>query len=155
MVSVNTSEFLTHGKIGVIVLGMNANTVKEVLGEPDNVGGESRKYKWPNIWLYGDFQLIFDKVERKLNMIVVEFDCGNEPISGGHAFKLTPVFIRKGLSTEDIMTFLSSEGIDFQEVKPLEEGTSRLKVGRTTFIFDDTQGKDFGLVHMSVSSSDY
>ncbi len=38
---------------------MIEDEVRQTLGEPDAVGGMSRKYKEPNIWLYGMVEVYF------------------------------------------------------------------------------------------------
>lgn len=42
-----------------IHLGMNRDEVVAVLGEPDAVGGSSRKYKTPGIYRYGEIEYHF------------------------------------------------------------------------------------------------
>ena len=40
--------------------GMTRTEVVTVLGEPDNTGGTSRKYRTPCIYVYGDIELTFE-----------------------------------------------------------------------------------------------
>jgi hypothetical protein len=41
---------------GRIRLGMTREEVRSLLGDPDDTGGASRKYKHPCIWKYGDVE---------------------------------------------------------------------------------------------------
>lgn len=67
-------------------IGMLRDDIVKILGEPDDVGMTSRKYKVPSIWLYGDIEFHFIPVtshhhidESYLFMIYRE-ECGNPQI---------------------------------------------------------------------------
>jgi len=57
-VSLNT--LLRTGRLGELRRGMTQEEVRAMLGEPDAVGGGSRKYPYPSIFLYGTVELNFD-----------------------------------------------------------------------------------------------
>lgn len=40
--------------------GMNREEVVSAIGEPEDKGGTSRKYKTPSVYKYGDLQLWFE-----------------------------------------------------------------------------------------------
>lgn len=46
-------------EISKIKIGMTRDEVMSILGEPDDVGGTSKKYKTPCVYVYGDFELSF------------------------------------------------------------------------------------------------
>ena len=39
---------------------MSSDDLRAALGEPDDVGGTSRKYRKPAIWVYGGLEFHFD-----------------------------------------------------------------------------------------------
>ena len=43
---------------------MTQEKIRERLGEPDDMGGTSRKYPHSVIWKYGEIELFFDTAER-------------------------------------------------------------------------------------------
>jgi len=46
-------------KAGQIRKGMTRAELRALLGEPDDVGGTSRKYKVPSVWKYGEVEFAF------------------------------------------------------------------------------------------------
>jgi len=53
----NLKDFLQTLTLGMILFGLGENDVSAILGEPDCVGGASRKYRCPSIgqrWLEED-----------------------------------------------------------------------------------------------------
>ncbi len=58
---VSLNAFLRTGNLGELRNGMSKTEVRALLGEPDAVGGESRKYRKPSIFLYGTAELHFDQ----------------------------------------------------------------------------------------------
>jgi hypothetical protein len=74
---------------GAIHLGMTRDEVRAVLGEPDDVGGTSRRYKIPLIWKYGDVEFHWSALARSsqqaamdgLSLIMVDgWKDGPDPI---------------------------------------------------------------------------
>lgn len=57
---VSLNALLFTGFLGDLRLGMTKNEVQALLGEPDYWGGGSRRYKEPNIWVYGTVELYFN-----------------------------------------------------------------------------------------------
>ena len=53
-------KFASTGDICPIRLGMSRDDVRAAFGEPDDVGGTSRKRKEPAIWVYGGLEFHFD-----------------------------------------------------------------------------------------------
>ena len=60
-------EINTLVAAGDIRLGMTRNQVRAVLGEPDDVGGTSRKYKIPCCWKYGDVEFFWPPARSATN----------------------------------------------------------------------------------------
>jgi hypothetical protein len=44
---------------GQVRLGMTRRELQALMGVPDDVGGTSRKYHFPSIFMYGDVQFVF------------------------------------------------------------------------------------------------
>jgi hypothetical protein len=57
------------GDIGPIRLGMSRERVRAVFGEPDDIGGTSRKRRQPSIWVYGGVEFHFDLALDELFLI--------------------------------------------------------------------------------------
>ena len=53
-------KFASNGDICPIRLGMSRDDVRAAFGEPDDVGGTSRKRQKPAIWVYGGLEFHFD-----------------------------------------------------------------------------------------------
>lgn len=56
---VSLERFLRTGNLGDLTPGMSREQVRSLLGEPDAMGGTSRKYRRPCVWLYGSIELYF------------------------------------------------------------------------------------------------
>jgi hypothetical protein len=135
--TVNLKDFLRTLELGRIHLGQSANDVVAILGEPDCVGGESRKHRWPPIWKYGDIELLFDYRTMQIDLIVISFWKQDYP-SGGAAIQLDPWIIKGGLGIDELITQLDKESIDYCEVEPINPGTRQLLVNSSiTTIFDN------------------
>jgi hypothetical protein len=142
--TVNLKDFLRTLKLGRIHLGQGANDVAAILGDPDCVGGASRKHRWPPIWKYGDIELLFDHQTRRIIMVVINFWEQKHP-SGAASIQLNPWIIKGGLRLDEFTRQLDKEGIDYCEVEPLNPGTRRLLVNSAiTMIFNDDQDERMG-----------
>jgi len=135
--TVNLKDFLLTLILGRIHLGQRADDVVAILGEPECVGGASRKHRWPPIWKYGDIELLFDYRTRQINMVVINFWEQKHP-SGGASIQLDPWIIKGGLRLDELTSRLDKEGIDYCEVESLNPGTMQLLVNSAiTMIFND------------------
>ena len=66
-------NFRVTGDICPVRLGMTRDELKAILGEPDDVGGTSRKQRTPVIWKYDELEFYFDKgPDGKLSLIYSE-----------------------------------------------------------------------------------
>jgi hypothetical protein len=135
--AVNLKDFLRTLKLGRIHLGQGARDVVAILGEPDCVGGASRKHRWPPIWKYGDIELLFDYRTRRINMVVINFREQKHP-SGGASIQLDPWIIKGGLRLDELTRQLDKEGLDYCEVESINFGTRELLVNSAIMmIFSD------------------
>lgn len=55
------NSFLRTGNLGELQLGMSKEEIRELLGEPNATGGESRRYPYPSLLLYGTVELNFEQ----------------------------------------------------------------------------------------------
>jgi len=126
-------------ELGRVRLGMHEGEVAALLGTPDAVGGTSRKYRKPSLWVYGDVELFFDRQTRRLRLMVINFWEPKIP-SGGEAINLDPWVIRGGLPFSGLTRALDREGIEYRETEPVNFGTRQLSVGsRITLIFNEDE----------------
>jgi hypothetical protein len=58
-VTVSLVQFLRTGNLGELRPGLTPEEVRHLMGEPEDTGGTSRRYRRPSIWLYGDVELHF------------------------------------------------------------------------------------------------
>ena len=62
-------RFISSGDICLIPLGMSRDDLRAAFGEPDDVGGTSRKHRVPAIWVYGGLEFHFDTAGGELCLI--------------------------------------------------------------------------------------
>jgi hypothetical protein len=53
---VSMREFLRTGEFGPVKLGDSVESIRSAFGEPQVVGGTSRRRRTPGIWKYGDIE---------------------------------------------------------------------------------------------------
>jgi hypothetical protein len=70
------NAFQRTGVISPLQLGCSHADLISILGEPDDVGGTSRKYPTPTIWKYCDLEFHFEKNEDALCLIYAESSDG-------------------------------------------------------------------------------
>jgi hypothetical protein len=74
---VSLERFLRTGRLGDLEAGMSAEQVRALLGEPDAVGGTSRKYTRPCVWLYGSAEVYF-RQQPPHDFLAVLWDAGEK-----------------------------------------------------------------------------
>ncbi len=128
MVKASMQDFLQSGQLGPIRLGMSRTQVRELLGDPDDIGGTSRKYRVPATWKYGDIELHYERGKDQL--VLIHADDFNV-LSGGRAIDLDPWIIRGGVSLEEVQAQLQAVHIAYQFKEwPYGDNVIVLNVGR-------------------------
>lgn len=111
--------------------------MRELLGPPDDVGGTSRKYPRPSIYVYGSVEVFFTRT-RPARCVGIWWYAHNGPFrltaseSGEHL--LSP-----GMRREEVEARLTNAGLAFHGPTP-EEGigpTLMLANGVTVILDDD------------------
>ncbi len=99
MIKVSVRDFLKTGELGPVRLGMSREQVQELLGEPDDTGGNSRRHRVPTIWKYGDLELHFEQGGNRLTLIHADdFDV----LSGGEVLEIDAWIAHKGISLDQV-----------------------------------------------------
>ncbi|MCO1336174.1 hypothetical protein MO867_17725 [Microbulbifer sp. OS29] len=110
-------DLAKNGRLGAVYFTMHAERVKEILGAPCETGGGSNKYKWENIWLYGDVELGFERESRELWHIAIPFYSEGTPTPrSGSISNFDPWIFRQGLLLEEFLSECNAEGIKVKEL---------------------------------------
>jgi hypothetical protein len=112
-------RFLRTGQLGDLTPGISREQIHALLGEPNDVGGTSRKYCRPSIWLFGSIELCFhqpdpqdfygvywDAVEK--GTVRLPAHCAVED------WELSP-----GMARPEVESWLRSKKIEIAEVRTL------------------------------------
>ena len=59
--NISLQQFLETGRLGDLRLGDTVGRVHSLLGQPEDVGGVSRKHPWPSIYVYGSVEVFFSR----------------------------------------------------------------------------------------------
>jgi hypothetical protein len=89
---------------------MSREQVRNLLGEPDDTGITSRKYRTPSIWKYGDVELHF--VPGQDRLILIFLDHFEVPASG-KLVNIDPWIIRRTLTLREAEEKLTESGIQY------------------------------------------
>ncbi len=107
--SVNLKDFIRTGDFGGLRLEMTEAEILALLGEPDTVGGTSRRQSRPLIWKYGDFELHFAPDDDRLKRIYIDdFDIPR----GSRTLVLDPWIIRRDLPRAELVAALAVLDLD-------------------------------------------
>ncbi len=153
MLHVSMEDFLRTGELGPIHLGLTHGQVHGLLGDPDDVGGASRRQRTPTIWKYGDIELYFaDSTDRLTLIHADDFDV----LSGGRAMEVAAWIIRRGIALSEVTDRLDEAHIPYQQKHwPYADNTIRLAVGtNVTLVFAGLwheNGSPMGLHSISCS----
>lgn len=151
-VRVDLKEFMAHGVLGPVRLGMTRRELLVALGKPDDFHSDHRILRKKtldnsSIWMYGDFEFFFqlflpsegrkrkDGWDCPLDLIHVDDRgwsgvCRGQPPSGGKRILVDPWVIRQGMTRRSFQMALRKEGIPFELIDwPLRDETVRLWVG--------------------------
>ncbi len=136
---VNLRDFIRTGEFAGVGLGATEAEILALLGEPDHVGGTSRRQRRPLIWKYGDFELHFPPEDDRLKRIYIDdFDIPR----GGRTLVLDPWIIRRDLSRAELVAALAVLELDpvVWEDAPLERWVVAASTG-VTFEYCSTEDR--------------
>ncbi len=123
-VAISLLDWLRTGFFGPLRFGQTRAEIALLLGQPDDVGGTSRKYRRPTIWKYGDFELYFWPGGDALSGI--QSDTFNVP-HGGPRIQLDPWQLRGGIAQHTIEEAFTSAGIAYHiAASPHLAGTTQI-----------------------------
>ena len=111
---ISLRQFLQTGCLGELRTGLPPEEVRGLLGEPDDVGGTSRKYPRPCIYVYGAVELYFQR-QRPFSLTTIHWEAverGEFCLSERcvvQDWDLTP-----GMAREQVEAFLRSHELAFQ-----------------------------------------
>ena len=103
-------EFLATGSF----FGLNGTSTRDdvamTLGQPDDVGLTSRRFKRPQTWVYGGIELTFGPFSQA-TLELLHFDCPNLPPSGSASLTVDPWIIGENVSLDRIASACRDAGI--------------------------------------------
>ncbi len=138
-----------EGELGPIYLTMQSERVLEIIGEPDFRGGQSNRYKWGNVWRYGDLEFVFENDNRCLAHITVNFSVIDNEMEQGLNFRFDPWIFKSTLTLPLFIEEMKNEKVGVLErKKSWNEGCIEiLTEGEMLLIF----GRDNKLCKLCVS----
>src|SRR4051794_27422331 len=97
MMLVSLKDFLASGVFGPVSFGCDRQQLEAILGEPEDVGGVSRKHRRLVIWKYGDVEFYFSRASGGLEMVHIDrfTGPGGSP-QGWGGLQIDPWVIREG-----------------------------------------------------------
>lgn len=132
MVTISLKDFVQTGRFGSVALGQSRAEVRSFLGEPDDLGGTSRKHRKPAIWKYGGFEFHFPPPGDSLSLIHVDhFDI---PLGGRNGI-VDPWVIRSDLPQDALERELGKLGIAYEV---------RQEAYREVLLIETASGVQFG-----------
>lgn len=108
---VSLERFLRTGQFGDLKPGMSAEEVRRLLGEPDAVGGTSRKYRRPSIWLYGPVEIYF-RQSSPYDMTALFWDAGEKgPLRLPSHCVVEDWDLQPGMARTELEAWLQAHGL--------------------------------------------
>jgi len=117
---VSLEDYLRSGVFGVLQLGVPREEMRRLFGEPDHIGGASRRQRTPTILKYGDIEFLYRPGEDYLWGIYMD---GFGVPQGGPKIDLDPWIIRGGMAADTIEHALISAEISFQKSRTVHDPT--------------------------------
>ena len=111
MIYVSLLDFMRSGRFGPVVLGATRERLRRRLGEPDALGGTSRRQRVPTIWKYGDVEFHFGREADRLWMIFMD---DFQVPSGGSRFGVDPWIIDRGLPLGELKRQLRALDVTYE-----------------------------------------
>lgn len=110
---ISLEEFLRTGRLGKLRLGLSEGEVLALLGCPEDVGGTSRKYCKPLIYLYGSVEIHFDPKSRTCVLIYIECPIWKELRFPSH-WEIMDWQLKPGMKREEIERILVKTDLQFK-----------------------------------------
>src|SRR5262245_40920193 len=105
-------QFLSNGQLGPIRPGLSATEIRSVLGEPERVGGGSRRHRGPCVWRYGDVELGFASPDGALYYIsIADWSGKDRHAEGWGELVFNSGAIRGGMSRASFIKEVAALGI--------------------------------------------
>jgi hypothetical protein len=112
--NISLKDFVSTGKFGEITLGLTQSEVKALLGEPDAMGGVSRKYPVPRLWIYGNFEFFFNHEKDGGKLVYLSLPSFEEsPVVSSNIIFDAWIF-KADLSLEEATKHFKRENISFE-----------------------------------------
>ena len=132
-------DFLKTGAIGELRLGLTADEVLALLGLPDDVGGTSRKYPRPSVYVFGSVEVFFTQ-SRPARCVGLWWYAHRGP------FRLAATqpdgqLLSPGMRREEVEARLTNAGLTFH-APAHEEGIAptRVLASGVTVVLDEDGG---------------
>ncbi len=105
---IELEAFLRTGEFGPVRMGMSRDELLRLLGEPERLGGASRRHPVPPIWRYGDVEFHFVPETGLLGLVFAD---GFEVPRGALGLALEPGWLRGGLPLQAGLERLVEAGL--------------------------------------------
>ena len=121
MAVLDLREFLATGEFAGLTSNSDRDELHRILGEPDAVGGTTRKHPVPLIWNYGGVEFHFG-IGSPSTLWLLFFDYPDLPPAGNPRLLVKPWIVRAGLTLEELQSVCNEEGISLKKVQDLGAG---------------------------------
>jgi hypothetical protein len=141
MMRVSLERFLRTGQLGDLTPGMSRGQIHALLGDPDDVGGTSRKYRRPCIWLYGSIELCF-RQSLPQDFYGVFWDAAEKgPVRLPAHCVIEDWELLPGMPRPEVESWLLCKGIEIADIHPPPKSptTVFLLYSRVRISFDDQE----------------
>jgi hypothetical protein len=107
---------------------MPAREVEAAVGKPLMAGGATRRYRWPNIWRYGAFELAFDQKDRSLRYIAVIFGADPAETHSLGRVEVDTGGIETHRELEPFRRLLQRQGLKYREETTTDPEARQLRI---------------------------
>jgi hypothetical protein len=135
MATLSLRDFLATGEFGGLSSDSERDELRQLLGEPDDLGGTSRKHSVPHIWMYGGVEFTFGAGSPS-TLELIHFDKPDIPPSGTSELTVKPWVLCEGMSSDDLSAACDDEGISLRRIRDPESGQEWWETsGGVTLVF--------------------
>lgn len=133
MVNVSIKDFIQSGQFGPIELGISRDSLRTLLGYPDDYGVYPKSVDVASIWRYGDIEFYFDNA----NILHMIFADNFDTPHGGEKILLDPWVTRMHVDDSTFQDALNAIGVEYTiETVPHLPGHINIKTsGGVEFLF--------------------